>query len=130
VAAFIALTMTLVSKPEGPPSGWTGDQMAGGIILGGLAMLFVLFFLVNLLLGATCKCYLRTAVQIEELPSVRRIRQAQKIVSKIRPLIAAAQGGELTPQIIAEKVRGQIPPPAEATTTAAGNPGVSPEGDS
>jgi hypothetical protein len=55
--------------------------------------------LVNNILGATCVTYLRTAVQIEELPSLNRIRRAHKILERIRPLIAAAQG-ELTPEAI------------------------------
>jgi hypothetical protein len=129
VAVFIALVGLLAGRPNGSPSSWDGGQIAGGIFLGGLVLLSVVFLLLNLLWGATCKCYSRTAVQIEELPSVRRIRHAQKIVEKIRPLIAAAQGGELNAQVIAEKMREQIPPPAETTGTAAGNPGVMPEGE-
>jgi hypothetical protein len=62
---------------------------------------FVLFgfvglpLLFNNLLGPTCTCYMRTAVQVEELPSMNRLRKAQKILTRIRPLIATAQG-ELT----------------------------------
>jgi hypothetical protein len=38
---------------------------------------------------------MRTAVQVEELPSMNRLWKAQKILARIRSLIAAAQG-ELT----------------------------------
>lgn len=127
VAVFITLTGLLTSWPKGSPASWSGDQMAGGIFLGGLMIVLAVFLSINLFLGATCKCYLRTAVQIEELPSVRRIRHAQKIVEKIRPLIATAQGGELNAQMIAEKIREQIPAPAEAAGTGAENPRIAPE---
>ncbi len=68
----------------------------GGIIA--WSVFFVLVatpFVVNNVCGATCACQLRTAVQIEILPSLCRVRQARKVLAKIRPLIAAAQGGEL-----------------------------------
>ena len=79
-----------------------------------LAGLFGVFLLVNLLLGATCRCYLRTAVQMEQLPSLARVRKAHKIFARLHPLIAAAQGGELSPQTIAELV-GQ--PEAQSATS-------------
>jgi hypothetical protein len=46
----------------------------------------------NNILGPTCTAYLRTAVQLEELPSLNRIGRADKVLGRIRPLIAAAQG--------------------------------------
>jgi hypothetical protein len=46
----------------------------------------------NNILGPSCTGYLRTAVQLEELPSLNRIRRADKVLARIRPLIAAAQG--------------------------------------
>jgi hypothetical protein len=55
--------------------------------------------LLNNLLGPTCTCYMRTAVQVEELPSMNRLRKAQKILMLIRPLIAAAQGELTTEQV-------------------------------
>ena len=128
-AVFIFIVLVVTTKPAGSPSGWSSDEIVSGIVFGGLTMLFTLFLLINLLWGATCKCYLRTAVQIEELPSLRRIRKARKVLGKIRPLIVAAQGGELTPQIIAEKMQEQIPPPAEAPA-AVESPDVPPKLDS
>jgi hypothetical protein len=53
------------------------------------------FLVANLLLGPTCVCHLKTAVQTEELPSLRRLRRARKVLARLRPLIVAAQG-ELT----------------------------------
>jgi hypothetical protein len=126
---FISVALAVATKPAGPPSGWSADGMVGLFVCGGISLLLLIFFLINLLLGATCKCYLRTAVQIEELSSLRRIRKTSQILEKIRPLIAAAQGGELTPQNVAEKMREQIPPPAAAAQTATQNPDLPPKLD-
>ena len=48
---------------------------------------------VHNLLGPTCSVHIRTAVQIEEVPSLSRMPQTQKVLTRIRPLIDAAQGG-------------------------------------
>ncbi len=47
---------------------------------------------VNLLLGPTCVCYLRTAVQMERLAAIKRRRKAEWILDRLRPFVAAAQG--------------------------------------
>jgi hypothetical protein len=47
---------------------------------------------VNNIRGTACVSQLRTAVQTEDLGSLSRVRQAQKVLEKIRPLIAGAQG--------------------------------------
>ena len=62
------------------------------IVFGTGAAIFALAFLLNLALGPACSCQLRTAVQVEELPSLVRIRRARKILERLRPLISAAQG--------------------------------------
>jgi hypothetical protein len=59
------------------------------------AIFVALPLVVNNILGPACTCYIRTAVQVEELPSLNRFRRAHRIVESIRPLIVAAQG-ELT----------------------------------
>jgi hypothetical protein len=58
------------------------------IIFGALA---VLFFAVNLALGPTCRCELRTAVQTLDLPSLRRLRDARKMLARLAPLVESAQ---------------------------------------
>jgi hypothetical protein len=65
-------------------------------ICGSLGGLLTLGLLLDLLAGPTCKAYLRTAVQTEDLVSVHRVRKARQILERLRPLIAAAQG-QLTP---------------------------------
>ena len=66
----------------------TGGQIALGIITGTLGI----FLLVNVLRGSTCSCRLKTAVHLEELPSLRRRRNAEKVLARLKPLIEAAQG--------------------------------------
>ena len=85
------------------------------IFLGSLAGLLAVMALINVLQGRTCRCFLRTAVQLEPLPPLNRVRRAQKIFSRLRPLIAAAQGGELSPQMIADRTREPAQPIGAAT---------------
>ena len=58
----------------------------------------------HVMLGTTCRCLIRTAVQTEELPSLRRVRNADKVLARIRPLIESAQ-------------RQEIPEPETSTPT-------------
>jgi hypothetical protein len=74
------------------------------IILGIVGALFSLIFLVNVALGQSSACQVRTAVQIEELPSLNRLRQTRKAMARLRPLIVAAQGA-LTPGEISSLFR-------------------------
>jgi hypothetical protein len=92
-----------------PTANW-GGMIAWSIF----TILFLLPFVINNLRGTACACQLRTAVQTEKLGSLSRIRQTQKVLEKIRPLIIAAQG-----QINAEEVSARMrevaseAPPAE-----------------
>jgi len=63
----------------------------------------------NLIRGQTCSCFVRTAVQTEWLTSLNRLRQTGRVLDRLRPLIAAAQGGELSSAALAALAR----PPAE-----------------
>ncbi len=80
------------------------------IVWGIMAGIFLTFVLVNTLYGPTCKCHLRTAVQTEELPSLRRLRVARKVLARLRPHIAAAQG-ELAPEEIPARMAELAKPP-------------------
>jgi hypothetical protein len=72
-------------------------------------------FLVNNIRGQGCRVYLRTRVQTEELPSLNRVKRAQRILSRIRPLISTAQG-QWTPEEfsrrMAEMESSEETPPA------------------
>ncbi|PYS52737.1 MAG: hypothetical protein DMG13_15465 [Acidobacteria bacterium] len=65
--------------------------------------------LANNILGPACAVYLRTAVQTEVLPSLNRVRRARKVLDRVRPLIAAAQG-QLTPEEVSIRMREMIQP--------------------
>lgn len=58
---------------------------------GAMALLFALLLGINLWAGKSCACTLQTAVQTQPLRSIKRIRQAKKILARIRPMILSAQ---------------------------------------
>ena len=84
----------------------SGARNEGAIIAWLIFIVVILLFLViNNILGTGCVCYLRTAVQIEQLPGLYRAPKARKVLSQIRPLIAAAQGGELSAETVAARMQ-------------------------
>ena len=90
------------------------SSMPWKLVFGSLATLFLLGLTLNTAAGPTCICHVRTAVQVEELASLRRVRSAQKILARIRPLIAALQG-ELTPEDISVRMQElNVPSPNTA----------------
>jgi hypothetical protein len=92
-----------------------------------VAAIFLVPSLINNILGKTCACHLRTAVQIEELPSLARVRRARNVLEKIRPLIAAVQG-RLGAEEISSRMReaAQQTPGATPQPPAAETSGVPP----
>jgi len=77
-------------------------KSVGGIITGVLlTLLFAVPLLFNNLLGPTCSCQIKTAVQSEELPSLNRLRRARRVLARLRPFIIEAQGGFQNPVAIA-----------------------------
>lgn len=72
--------------------GWfANDPVALGIfgtIAGSLGLLLV----VNLVLGPTCDCHIKTAVQVERLSGLKRLRKARKVIRILKPLIEGMQG--------------------------------------
>ena len=96
----------------------TADTV-GRIILLSLSGLFGLLLVLNLLAGSTCKCFVQTAVQVEELTSLSRLPRAEKVFARLRPLIAQAQG-ELAPQ----EVPGRLQEWAAGGTTGAAESGI------
>ena len=92
-----------------------------------VAVILLVPFVINNILGATCACQLRTAVQIEELPSLSRVRKARKVLETIRPFVTAAQG-QLTAEEVSARMREstQQTPEATAQSPAAETSGVPP----
>jgi hypothetical protein len=95
------------------------DETVASIIFGSVAALFLAFLVINLAKGPTCVCYLRTAVQTENLPSLNRVRRARKILERIRPLIAATQGQLTREEIPARMQELMAAAPATAPTAPA-----------
>jgi len=129
--AFVFFITTVGTMPKIPMAQWSSDQIAGGIVLSGITGFFVLLLLMNWLSGPACKCFLRTAVQIEELPSLNRVRRARGTLARIRPLIVAVQG-ELAPDEIASRMRATAGSPTGTTaapdiSASSPPPTVSPE---
>ena len=87
LAALIGLIAIVVNQP------------VASSIIGGFAGLFLVLLLINIAMGPTSVCHLRSPVQTEELPSLSRLRRARKVLARLQPLIAAAQG-RLTPEEI------------------------------
>ena len=103
VICFVGLVITALA----------GKNIAGIIIWSFFFALVAIPFVVNNVRGATCACQLRTAVQTQDLPSLCRVRQTRKILGKIRPLIAAAQGGELSVETAVAQMRDWAAAPSE-----------------
>ncbi len=62
------------------------------IALASIAGFFLLLLVWNLILGPSCKCYVRTAVQVERLPNFKRIHKTREVLTRIENLIALGQG--------------------------------------
>lgn len=69
----------------------------------GIAGFFGVLLLINLVRGATCRCQLQTAVGPHPLPTLSRMRTAQKALRLLGERIAAAQGA-LAPDDAASRV--------------------------
>jgi hypothetical protein len=95
-------------------AGWLLEARNGvfsglaGLVFGSIVtVLCVVPLLANLVLGPTCACQIRTAVQTERLPTLKRLRSARKVLATLKPLIAAAQG-----TLSAEATQTLAPPAA------------------
>jgi hypothetical protein len=86
-----------------------------GILLG-IAGVFVLPMIYNWLRGPTCVVHLTTAVQREEIASVRRVKGAMRLLQVVQEATAAAQG-VMAPDLVRVKfevqnaTRAAAPPP-------------------
>jgi hypothetical protein len=103
LAAFCLASCNFGSLFKSQPDVKTLVFLSIAIFILGIPLLF------NNIYGRTCVCQLRTAVQIEDLPSLRRVRQTRKVLEKIRPLIIAAQG-QLSPEEISVRMQETIQP--------------------
>jgi hypothetical protein len=125
VLLLLILAVAIVPKTD---SAWNSEGPTGVIILGIIIGLFLVVLVLNLIAGPTCKTFLRTAVQIEQLPSLGRVRSTRRVLKKIQPLISAAQGGELSAESISAQMREWSAPTPQSTSpeTAEDDPNAPP----
>ena len=95
----------------------TSSNTAGShtnVVFAVIAGLCFLTMGINWWSGQSCKCYLKTAVQYEELTPLRRERQAIKALFELRDLILAVQGSmpstDTRPAMTVETAPANLPP--------------------
>lgn len=81
-----------------------GARMAWALV----SVVPALLLLVDLLLGPTCRVFLRTPIQILRLYSLNRVRRARRIMALLRPRIEQAQG-TMEPAQLAARLH-EVPP--------------------
>ena len=115
IALLLILSLLLTGIAVG------SNDSVGSIVVGGFAALLLVLGLIVGLRGPSCRCYVRTAVQTETLPSLNRVRRAEKILADLKPLLDAAQGpmpvAEIQPSTSmteAPSSTGALPPESSA----------------
>ena len=94
-----------------------------------LVSIIALPLIFNNALGPTCAAYFRTAVQIEEIPSLSRIRRARKTIARIRPLIVSVQE-VLSPEELSARIQAmQSGKPVNIAVPVELEPEPTPEND-
>jgi hypothetical protein len=85
--AFVILLPVLI-----PDSPWEAKLTFALLALAPLGAL-----LVNTVAGPTCRTWVQTAVQASDLPALRRVADVERVLELLRPRIASAQAGWVTP---------------------------------
>lgn len=81
---------------------WGTGPGPGRVILVVLSVALAVIAIWQQLFGRNCVCHFKTAVQTEEIPSLKRLGRVQEILGRIRPLIAQAQGEVSRGQLAAD----------------------------
>jgi hypothetical protein len=89
------------------------SDIVGIIVTGGSALVCLFFLYLNFVLGPGCICYVRTAVQIEELSPLKRFRTARKVIERLKPNIEKEQG-PLAPELLRPKPPAVFAAPSES----------------
>jgi uncharacterized membrane protein len=90
----------------------------GSWIFGIMAAVLLLFLLINIFQGPTCRTHLKTAVQVEEMPSWRRIWRTEKGLARLRERVLEAQGS-IAPEEAKARLSELINPQAPVNPAAA-----------
>ncbi len=130
---------TLVLRRTNDYLGWAGvfalvmlflGGMAGGQLFGWRRPWLVLlggagaFLLLHLARGPTCAVHLTTTLGTQALPPLVRLRQARRVLERLRPLIEEAQGSMPAEEVMARAAA--IPAPAAFPAPAATLPATPP----
>jgi len=90
------IVLAILALVCGGPFFWAATQNAepGGWIVAGSSFggLWLVLAFINTLRGPTCETHVRTAVQLEALPSLGRLRVARRVLGILQPTIDEAQG--------------------------------------
>jgi hypothetical protein len=92
-----AMILTFAFASAGTVAFWLGAD-ASGYVAAAVGAVFLILLIVHLLRGPTCTCHVRTAVQFELLPSLSRLRAAERVLAQLQPLIEAAQSSVEAPR--------------------------------
>lgn len=128
VLGSILVLVAAICLGKGLVTALRAQEWGSGPVIGFFMALLLLGLplLVNNLLGTTCACQIRTAVQTERLPSITRLAKARKILNRIRPLIEAAQGQLSGEEVAARLQDAPVSPASSYAPPAAESPGVPP----
>ncbi|UCF91357.1 MAG: hypothetical protein JSW39_24290 [Desulfobacterales bacterium] len=94
----------------------------GAVCFGVLSGTVLVLILVNALRGPTCETHILTAIQTEKLPSLHRLKTAQKVMDRLRPLIEQVQGRMPPSALNQNPVRRTATGSAPAPRPAPGKP--------
>lgn len=90
-------------------------NQTGALVLGIVTGCFLLFLGLNIAAGPTCRCYLKTAVQFQQLHALKRPRHLRKLLDRIRHNIVLSQAIE-APEVIVTAPAAE--PPTEPRSVA------------
>ncbi len=106
-SVVFALVLALIGRATDDEVGSTIVYVISGV----LGLIGIILGIAYARGGASCICHLKTAVQTEQLPSLKRLRNAQKILARVQPLIEQAQGSLSQEEVAAQvSALAQIPP--------------------
>jgi len=72
---------------------WQENNVEGALFSLFPSAVVLLILLVHLYRGRSCRCYVQMKIGLHELPALRRLRPARKLLERIREPIAVAQKG-------------------------------------
>jgi len=87
----------------------SGGGALGGALVGGP---FAFILLVNLILGPTCATHIQTAVQLQRLRGINRVRTVRRLLARLATEIEAAQGVVTREELLRQLCDARVHPMA------------------